>query len=93
MHATEYTLPRRPAAPQERGLGTPVTSLPGATRVDEVPTPAPPAEVPPATQAASSGAAVGGKCKAVSDAASDEWCNGACNADTALCPEDMCKCK
>ena len=36
MHATEYTLPRRPAAPQARGLGTPVTSLPGATRVDEV---------------------------------------------------------
>ena len=35
MHATEYTLPRRPAAPQARGLGTPVTSLPGATRVDE----------------------------------------------------------
>ena len=33
MHATEYTLPRRPAAPQARGLGTPVTSLPGATRV------------------------------------------------------------
>ena len=42
MHATEYTLPRRPAAPQ--ALGTPVTSLPGATRVDEVPTPAPPAD-------------------------------------------------
>ena len=50
MHATEYTLPRRPAAPQARGLGTPVTSLPGATRVDEVPTPAPPADAdaPPA---------------------------------------------
>ena len=48
MHATEYTLPRRPAAPQ--ALGTPVTSLPGATRVDEVPTPAPPADAdaPPA---------------------------------------------
>ena len=44
MQGTEYTLPRRPAAPQARGLGTPVTSLPGATRVDEVPTPAPPAD-------------------------------------------------
>ena len=50
MQGTEYTLPRRPAAPQARGLGTPVTSLPGATRVDEVPTPAPPADAdaPPA---------------------------------------------
>ena len=50
MQGTEYTLPRRPAAPQARGLGTPVTSLPGATRVDDVPTPAPPADAdaPPA---------------------------------------------
>ena len=61
MTAAECTLPRRPASgPQARGLGTPVTSLPGATRADGVPTApsadpdAPPARasdasVPPAT--------------------------------------------
>jgi len=39
-----------------------------------------------------SAAGVGGKCKAISDAASDEWCMNACNAADPLCPDTMCEC-
>ena len=37
-------------------------------------------------------AAAHSKCKAISEAASDEWCDNACNANTPLCPDTMCKC-
>jgi hypothetical protein len=80
---------------KDPSTGAPIPQpAPEAPAVPEAPAAAPAAaEAPPAAQAAASGVKAGGKCKAVSDAASDEWCNGACNADTPLCPEDMCKCK
>ena len=53
----------------------------------EAPTEAPVAAAAPAASAG------GGDCKAVSDAASDEWCMNACNAADPLCPDAMCKCK
>ena len=68
--------------------GAPIPEAPQAAQRPE----APAAAEAPATQDSTSGK-VGGKCKAVSEAASDEWCENACNAADPLCPEAMCECK
>ena len=49
-----------------------------------VPAPAPVAPVAPVVATAS--------CKAVSNAATDDWCSLTCGAGAAACPETLCKC-
>jgi hypothetical protein len=77
------------------GMGAPAVpvdpAVPAPVPIAEAPVaPDAPTEAPVVAEAASAGS---GNCKAVSDAASDEWCMNACNAAAPLCPDTMCKCK
>ena len=88
--------------PKSKKHGATTGAAMGASSLADPPVPAPAAEAPvaaeapteaPVAAAAPAASAGGGDCKAVSDAASDEWCMNACNAADPLCPDTMCKCK
>ena len=93
--------------PKSKKHGATTGAAMGASSLADPPVPAPAAEAPvaeapvaaeapteaPVAAAAPAASAGGGDCKAVSDAASDEWCMNACNAADPLCPDAMCKCK
>ena len=86
----EVTAPVAAAVPEVSPVAVPVQApAPVAEPAAAVPAAAAPtapvAPVAPVVATASN-------CKAVSNAATDDWCSLTCGAGTAACPETLCKC-
>ena len=83
-----YTYQRR-----RKALPSETTTAAAAAAAIE-PEPSPGHDTVPAVPAAPAApvVATASNCKAVSNAATDDWCALTCGAGTAACPETLCKC-
>jgi hypothetical protein len=88
--------PAVPAVPQVTApVAAPVPEVSPVAAPVQAPAPvAEPAAAVPAVPAAPAApvVATASNCKAVSNAATDDWCALTCGAGTAACPETLCKC-